>query len=384
MCWVIVLLAGPLPAGADALAPPLAETRTTYYVTDAVGSVRGEVSEEGALTTTHRYTPFGLAPADALLTEDAPRFGSQLRLPATGTDDFHARHYQPDAGRFLSVDPRRGALSDPQTFNRYAFGLNHPLRYGDPTGAEAELVGTVGTTRFYIPHSKEDMVAIVPAFRDSILYDENTYQRFSQGGFGLDEPACQVVQQLLDELQYLQTCNAMSAYLLNRGVSVFFLNRWFLLANFYDDVTGFAGDGHALVAIDPADVQYPYARDHYTHVRTIVHEIAHGVTSPYATRLQSAHYTMGLQLQESLTEAVTDLALHGEVAKLHVYGRPLDQVLIDQYYEWNYDPDFLKLLGRTVDTETQEYYGYGQDVIMSTLDAILAHEGLSCSYQPCY
>jgi hypothetical protein len=50
-------------------------------------------------------------------------------------------------GRFLSVDPRvdlKRALEQPQMWNRYAYGLNNPVRFIDPTGMltyEAEVLG---------------------------------------------------------------------------------------------------------------------------------------------------------------------------------------------------------------------------------------------------
>jgi len=37
-------------------------------------------------------------------------------------------------GRFTTVDPVGGRLTDPQTLNRYAYARNNPLRFVDPTG----------------------------------------------------------------------------------------------------------------------------------------------------------------------------------------------------------------------------------------------------------
>jgi len=52
-------------------------------------------------------------------------------------DDMHARHYDPNLGRFLSVDPVvdfKRNMSNPQGWNRYAYVMNNPLRWTDPTG----------------------------------------------------------------------------------------------------------------------------------------------------------------------------------------------------------------------------------------------------------
>jgi uncharacterized protein RhaS with RHS repeats len=47
---------------------------------------------------------------------------------------MHARYYNPTAGRFLSPDPLDGSQRFPQSWNRYAYARNNPLKYIDPTG----------------------------------------------------------------------------------------------------------------------------------------------------------------------------------------------------------------------------------------------------------
>ncbi|MBZ0240507.1 MAG: RHS repeat-associated core domain-containing protein, partial [Cutibacterium acnes] len=49
-------------------------------------------------------------------------------------DYMHARHYNPQLGRFLQIDPLAGSVSAPQSLNRYAYVLGNPLSYTDPTG----------------------------------------------------------------------------------------------------------------------------------------------------------------------------------------------------------------------------------------------------------
>ena len=47
---------------------------------------------------------------------------------------MNARYYVPYINRFLSADTIVPDREDPQSFNRYSYGLNNPLRYTDPTG----------------------------------------------------------------------------------------------------------------------------------------------------------------------------------------------------------------------------------------------------------
>jgi hypothetical protein len=51
---------------------------------------------------------------------------------------FHANvasaYYDPGLGRFIQPDTIIPDLSNPQSYNRYSYVLNNPLRYTDPTG----------------------------------------------------------------------------------------------------------------------------------------------------------------------------------------------------------------------------------------------------------
>jgi len=53
-------------------------------------------------------------------------------------DYMHARYYDPNNGRFLSVDPksRRRALRTPQLYNRYSYALNNPVSNVDLDGED--------------------------------------------------------------------------------------------------------------------------------------------------------------------------------------------------------------------------------------------------------
>jgi len=50
---------------------------------------------------------------------------------------MHARYYNPNLGRFLSVDPVGGTVGISQSWNRYGYVLNNPLNLVDPFGLEA-------------------------------------------------------------------------------------------------------------------------------------------------------------------------------------------------------------------------------------------------------
>lgn len=62
-----------------------------------------------------------------------------------GTYYLRNRHYQPRTGRFMSEDPfwrMQGIIRhDPQGLNLYAYCVNNPIRWRDPSGLKIEIVG---------------------------------------------------------------------------------------------------------------------------------------------------------------------------------------------------------------------------------------------------
>ena len=47
---------------------------------------------------------------------------------------MNARYYMPEVGRFISPDTIVPEPGNPQSFNRYAYALNNPIKYNDPSG----------------------------------------------------------------------------------------------------------------------------------------------------------------------------------------------------------------------------------------------------------
>ena len=65
---------------------------------------------------------------------------------------YNARYYDPTLGRFISPDTIVTSPANPQSLNRYAYVLNNPLRYTDPTGhlTESELQDLLGDSYDYL------------------------------------------------------------------------------------------------------------------------------------------------------------------------------------------------------------------------------------------
>jgi RHS repeat-associated protein len=61
-------------------------------------------------------------------------FTSHETIPNVGLVNMNGRVYDPELGRFLTPDPTVQFLADLQSYNRYSYTANNPLRYTDPTG----------------------------------------------------------------------------------------------------------------------------------------------------------------------------------------------------------------------------------------------------------
>jgi RHS repeat-associated protein len=108
-----------------------------FYFNDPLGTRRTQTDYTGVLEQTCSSLPFGDALACSGGNLQAPtehHFTGKERDTESGNDYFEARYFGSSMGRMLSPDPIGGDLSNPQSLNKYAYALNNPLRFTDPTG----------------------------------------------------------------------------------------------------------------------------------------------------------------------------------------------------------------------------------------------------------
>ncbi|HXT99775.1 MAG TPA: RHS repeat-associated core domain-containing protein, partial [Polyangia bacterium] len=133
---------------------------------DHLGSVtamsddRGHVvsaTQPGGTPTVAGYDPWGARrspdgrPADPASFQLLPghrEFTSHETIPGVGLVNMNGRVYDPELGRFLSPDPNVQFVADLQSYNRYSYVLNNPLRYTDPTGYYGSTGGQFNPAQF--------------------------------------------------------------------------------------------------------------------------------------------------------------------------------------------------------------------------------------------
>ena len=119
------------------LSRPLgSETATVSYVhTDALGSPIAKTNSAGAVIETSEYEPYGLLLNR--INDDRVGYTGHVMDAASGLIYMQQRYYDPQIGRFLSVDPVTALDGGQQYFNRYDYAYNNPYRFTDPDGRQS-------------------------------------------------------------------------------------------------------------------------------------------------------------------------------------------------------------------------------------------------------
>jgi RHS repeat-associated protein len=138
---------GKLVAEYSTQVEPTATAKVSYLTNDHLGSPRILTNQNGQVISRRDFLPYGEEinagiggrnPAQGYFGVDSIRqkFTGYERDTETDLDFAEARYYNFNHGRFTGVDPLlSSALPDaPQTWNRYAYVLNNPLYYTDPSG----------------------------------------------------------------------------------------------------------------------------------------------------------------------------------------------------------------------------------------------------------
>jgi RHS repeat-associated protein len=113
-----------------------------YVCTDRQGSVTALINQTGTVSERYSYDAYGRrrnpanwndynVPAPSLINRG---YTGHEMLDGFGLINMNGRMYDPVIGRILSPDPFVSSATSTQSYNRYSYCLNNPLRYTDPSG----------------------------------------------------------------------------------------------------------------------------------------------------------------------------------------------------------------------------------------------------------
>jgi RHS repeat-associated protein len=106
-----------------------------YQLSDWLGTRRIQVSAAGLTEEQCQSNPFGDGPPCTGSDATERRYTGKERDAESGLDDFGARYYSSNMGRFMSPDsPGFAHLSNPQAWNLYSYTYNNPISSVDPDG----------------------------------------------------------------------------------------------------------------------------------------------------------------------------------------------------------------------------------------------------------
>jgi RHS repeat-associated protein len=113
-------------------------------MSDDVGRVQSAAAGGEAPADVIGYDPWGArrkpdgraaSPGESFAPQVGRReFTGHETITGVGLVNMNGRVYDPLVGRFLSPDPNIQFVADLQSYNRYSYALNNPLRNTDPTG----------------------------------------------------------------------------------------------------------------------------------------------------------------------------------------------------------------------------------------------------------
>jgi RHS repeat-associated protein len=112
----------------------------TCYLEDAMGSVVGLAGANGLSAATFHYDGFGNVRSESGATTAPAGTGGDYRFHGawleadSGLYNIRAREYDARMGRFTSRDPRNGVFQRAETLNPYAYAVNNPYVFTDPSG----------------------------------------------------------------------------------------------------------------------------------------------------------------------------------------------------------------------------------------------------------
>ncbi|VVM21531.1 Rhs family protein-like precursor [uncultured Gammaproteobacteria bacterium] len=101
-------------------------------------------------------------------------FTGHEHIDEMGLIHMNGRAYDPQIGRFLSADPYIQAPYNTQSYNRYSYVMNNPLKYTDPDGYRSLALIAATITKAIVVNVTNIFVqmAIAYAVTYSVTYIE--------------------------------------------------------------------------------------------------------------------------------------------------------------------------------------------------------------------
>lgn len=131
-----------------------------YYIYNAHGDVVGLVNDSGAVVNTYEYTSWGEIRNETETVDNPIKYAGEYYDDELDMIYLRARYYNPQIGRFTSLDIEEGEIASPLDMNRYVYCRNNPIKYVDPSGKFA-ATAAAATSPWWMPYVAAGVAAIV-------------------------------------------------------------------------------------------------------------------------------------------------------------------------------------------------------------------------------
>jgi RHS repeat-associated protein len=136
---------------------------------DPVTKSKRVTNSAGTVVSTVELDPWGADTSRSSNVAFQPKKFTSYERDANGTDEAMFRRYNRWQSRFDQPDPYEGSysLTNPQSFNRYAYTQGDPANFVDPTGLDGEFTckqgdPTCAVGSVTIPFNWDDMGGYLP------------------------------------------------------------------------------------------------------------------------------------------------------------------------------------------------------------------------------
>lgn len=160
-----------------------ADASTYTFARDGLGSVRGEVTDSGALTKSFRYAAYGVIAASNGGGPSLLGFAGEFQ-DGGGLVYLRARWYDPSTGRLLTRDPFLGSAGVPTSLNGFVYAADRPTLFTDPLGLDPSSATTSSPDSSSLLGSA-DADRLIAFLRDVGAFVGSDYVRISGGVRGI-------------------------------------------------------------------------------------------------------------------------------------------------------------------------------------------------------
>ena len=173
-----------------------------WVLGDHLGSTSVTANEDGSWNSELRYTAFGEARYSSGITPTEYRYTGQLEQAEVGLYYYGARWYDTVSAHFVQADTIVPSPGSSMAWDRYAYVMNNPVKYSDPSGHYA--FEDTPDDPYFIPASN-----VVKYARRSTTYkDYSTDERrklIYERGLNLATKADDPLQKFAELVDYAST-----------------------------------------------------------------------------------------------------------------------------------------------------------------------------------